>query len=133
MNLFKKYTSNIYGVKFSRYGFQDYIPDWLDYYFKIYILRFWHILFGHRWGKWATFEYVPKNGTGWVSLEDKQTRRCSCYAEQSRPWSKKNQRRLNLMAKRFGKTLGSGYIGELYGVRFVKTKIVSSFKLKKNS
>lgn len=134
MNLFKKYTTNIYGIKFTRYGFQDYIPDWLDYYFKKSILRFWHILFGHRWGKWAVFEYVSKNGTGWATFEDKQTRKCSCFAEQSRPWSKTNYMLLGRMRRRWGKALlGSGYIGQLYEVRFVETKIATSFKLKKNS
>lgn len=121
-NLFKKYKVNAYGVSFDRYYFQDYIPDWLNYYFRISILRFYHILFGHQWGKWSKFSYVPKGKTGFATIEDNQKRHCSCYDEQLRKWSKKNQILLEKMYKEWGKSLGTGYIGELYRVRFVTTE-----------
>lgn len=121
MNLFKKYKYNAYGVSYSEYGFQAYVPEWLDYRFRVTILRTWHTLFGHRWGKWGKFSYVAKGKTGFATVSDKNKRTCNCYATQYKNWSKKEQMQLAKMHKVWGKSLQTGYIGELYQVRFIQT------------
>lgn len=122
IKLFKKYKFNGYGVIISRYYYQDHIPEKLDYWLRKIILRAWHSIFGHHWNHWTKFSYVPKGGTGFATIEPKQTRNCWCYAFQERDWSKKNQKLLADMQKRLGTTLRSGLIGELYGIRFLESK-----------
>lgn len=130
MKLFEKYTSFTYGIKHTQYYFEDYIPYWLEYNFKRYVLRAWHIIFGHKWGKWGKFSYVPKGKTGFATMSERNSRHCSCYAKDYKNWSKKEQRQLAIMRKRWGKAMESGYIGHIYGVRFMQTTTVKPHQIK---
>lgn len=122
MKIFTKHKHSAYGVTWEDYPFQDYIPESLDYYLRISILRLWHLVFGHQWRSWAKFSYVAEGETGFATLEEMQTRTCSCYQKKERPWDKKTQLLLKDMQKRFGKAFSTGVVGELYGVRFIQTK-----------
>lgn len=119
MNLFKKHKHSAYGASWEDYPYQDYIPEKLDYYLRVTILRLWHILTGHKWGKWSKLHYVAEGETGFATADGKQTRKCGCHQAQARNWNKKTQLLLQDMQRRWGKALKTGLIGELYGVRFV--------------
>lgn len=122
MKIFKKHKHSGYGVTWEDYSFQHYIPERIDYNLRISVLRLWHLVFGHRWGRWSKFSYVAEGKTGFATVGDKQTRTCSCYQKQERAWSKKTQLLLEDMQKRWGKSFSTGLVGELSGVRFIKTK-----------
>ena len=97
-------------------------------YFLLWIVCFF---VGHDWSDWEEFHHVPTGGTGFITLSEKNNRDCTrCWQREHKEWSDEEKKLLQGHYVRIGSKL-DGYVGELYGVRFIQSTATSTMNCEK--